>query len=230
MKCALCRRNATRSLCDNCWEYAIERLKAFPAQYNQLEGVMLPGRGNNERVGGSKTPPIPVRIETLHLRTGGISKPLLAHESVIRAEQRHTRITFRGDEHNRIKLCCEYLVAQTDYIIKQYVDVDKLAKDIDSISKQIGTVLGYRSDLITIGTCPSLSDKGETCGNKLQINPATLTNFGDIKCRACGTVWSSEKWRLLGQVLSANSGGSGADIQGVHSDHIQVDSAGRNPV
>lgn len=230
MRCALCRRNTSRSLCDNCWEYAIERLKSFPSRYQQLESVMLPGKGYSERVGGSKTPPIPVRLETLHLRTGGISKPLLAHESVIRAEQRHTRITFRGDEFNRIKLSCEYLVAQTDYIIKQYLDVDKLAKDIDSISKQIGTVLGYRSDLITIGTCPSINDKGETCGNKLQINPATLTNFGDIKCRACGTVWSSEKWRLLGQVLSANPDGSRPDVQGVDTHNLPVDTTRQHPV
>lgn len=201
----------------------MEKLADFPAKYRQLGNEMLPSQGHGERVGGSKTPPIPVRLETLHLRTGGISKPLMAHERVIRIEQKHTRITFRGEEHHRIELTCKYLTAQTEYIFKHYSDTAKLAQDIDAINKQINAVLGYRSDLLTIGTCPSVDDKGETCGNKLQINPVTLTNFGDIKCRACGTVWSSEKWRLLGRVLSANPAGSHQSVQSINSDHVQVD-------
>jgi hypothetical protein len=204
MKCSSCRKVTERSLCPSCWEYSVEKLKSFSSKYKQLESEMLPAQGYGERVGGSKTPPIPVRIETLHLRTGGISKPLMAHEANIRIEQRHTRITFRGEEHNRIEVTCKYLTAQQEWIFTSYQEVSKLAADIDLINKQINTVLGYRSDLLTIGTCPSVDDKGETCGNKLQVNPATLTSFGDIKCRACNTVWSSEKWRLLGRVLSAN--------------------------
>ena len=212
MKCSSCRRVTERSLCLSCWDYSIERLKSFSSKYKQLEGEMLPAQGYGERVGGSKTPPIPVRVETLHLRTGGISKPLMAHEAKIRIEQRHTRITFRGEEHNRIEITCKYLTAQAEWIFTSYQEVGKLAADIDLINKQINTVLGYRSDLLTIGTCPSVDDKGETCGNKLQVNPATLTSFGDIKCRACNTVWSSEKWRLLGRVLSANPIGSDPSI------------------
>lgn len=212
MKCALCRKVTERSLCPSCWDYSIERLKSFSSKYKQLEDEMLPAQGYGERVGGSKTPPIPVRVETLHLRTGGISKPLMVHEAKIRVEQRHTRITFRGEEHNRIEISCKYLTAQREWIFTSYQDISKLAADIDLINKQINTVLGYRSDLMTIGTCPSVDDKGETCGNKLQVNPTTLTSFGDIKCRACGTIWSSEKWRLLGRVLSANPVGSDKSI------------------
>jgi hypothetical protein len=212
MKCALCRRATKRSLCPSCWEHSLDRIKSFPSKYNQLEDEMLPTQGYGERVGGSKTPPIPVRVETLHLRTGGISKPLFAHEAKIRIEQQHTRITFRGEEYNRITVTCKYLTAQSEWIFSTYQDVAQLAADVDSINKQINTVLGYRSDLMTIGTCPSVDEKGKTCGNKLQVNPTTLTSFGDIKCRACGTIWSSEKWRLLGRVLSANSARSDQDI------------------
>ena len=173
---------------------------------------MFPTQGHGERVGGSKAPPIPVRVETLHLRTGGISKPLMAHEARIRIEQQHTRITFRGEEYNRITVTCKYLTAQAEWIFSTYQDVAQLAADVDSINKQINTVLGYRSDLMTIGTCPSVDDKGETCGNKLHVKPTTLTSFGDIKCRACGNNWSSEKWRLLGRVLSANTARSDQSI------------------
>ena len=222
MKCALCRRITDRSLCLTCWEYALGKLVQFPDKYEQLWGEMQPAKGYGERVGGSRTPPMPVRAETLHLRTGGISKPLMTHEARIRIEQKHTRITFRGEEYNRIQITCKYLNTHAEWIFTSYTDAAKLAGDIDSISKQIDTVLGYRSELLTIGYCPARDEVG-ICGNKLQINPATLTSFGDIKCRACGTVWSSEKWRLLGRVLSADSAGSDKGVQGVNSNHVQMD-------
>jgi len=212
MKCALCRKTTERSLCPACWDYSLEKLKTFPARYKQLEKELLPSKGNSERIGGTKTPPLPVRIETLHLRTGGISKPLMAHEAKIRIQQKHTKITFRGEEQNRIQITCSYLTAQAEYIFTYYQEAGQLAYDISSINKQINNVLGYRSELLTIGTCPAQNDKGQVCGNKLQINPVTLTNFGDIRCRACDTVWSSEKWRLLGRVLSDNPSRSNPDI------------------
>lgn len=202
MKCALCRRNTERLVCAKCWEYAVEKLQTFPKKYIALEDELIPSRGKvSEKVGGSKEPPLPVRLEVLYLRSNGISKPLMKHEKIIRSEQRHTSITFRGEEFNRVKLTCEYLTAQAEWIFKNYVDVDNLAKEINGIHKQISTALGFRSELMTIGTCPTVSDDGEICGAKLQVNPTTLTSFGDIKCKACGAVWQSNKWRLLGKVL-----------------------------
>ena len=140
MKCVLCRKRTERSLCPSCWEYSLEKVESFPSKYNQLEDEMLPTQGHGERVGGSKTPPIPVRVETLHLRTGGISKLLMAHEAKIRIEQKHTRITFRGEEYNRIKVTCKYLTAQSEWIYTSYEEVGKLATDIDSINKQINSI------------------------------------------------------------------------------------------
>lgn len=206
MKCVLCRKVNERALCSNCWDYALGKLKAFPDRYEELDEELMPSSGaRSERVGGSKNPPLPVRLETLELRSGGISKPLTKHEAKIRIEQRHTRITFRGEEINRITKTCTYITAQGEWIFHHYDDAPSLAKDINDIHNRINAVLGYKSDLMTIGTCPSQGEDGTACGAKLQINPATLTTFGDIKCRACGSVWASEQWRLLGRVLNDNN-------------------------
>jgi hypothetical protein len=183
----------------------LEKLQGFPNKYNELSKELIPSQGRSERVGGSKTPPIPVRLETLHLRSGGISKPLMEHEAQVRIEQRHTRITFRGQEFNRITLTCKYLTAQGQWIFEHYADAPELAKTINEISKRINAVLGFKSDLMTIGTCPSQDEDGQECGANLQINPSTLTSFGDIKCRSCGAVWPSEKWRLLGRMLDGHN-------------------------
>lgn len=202
MKCALCRRVTERVLCANCWNYAVEKLQVFPKQYNELEKELVPSRGRtSEKVGGSKEPPLPVRLETLHLRSGGISKPLMEHERAVRIEQRHTRITFRGQELNRITITCQYLTAQAEWIFDNYSNIDNLAKDINDIYKRINIALGIRSELMTIGTCPTLLEDNQPCGAKLQVNPTALTSFSDIVCRACGTKWESNKWRLLGRVL-----------------------------
>lgn len=205
MKCILCRKDTGRSLCVRCWDYSLDKLRAFPKKYDELADELLPSQGRGERVGGSKTPPIPVKLETLHLRSGGISKPLMAHEAQIRIERQHTRIVFRGQEINRITITCKYLTAQAEWIFRHYSNIDGLAQDIESINKRINAVLGFRSELMTIGTCPAQSESGEVCGAKLQVNPALLNTFDDIKCRACGTEWSSEKWRLLGRMLRADT-------------------------
>lgn len=201
MKCSICKRNTDKLICKTCWAYALEKLEQFPQKYRELENALLPSRGRvAERVGGSKEPPLPVRLEVLHLRTGGISKPLMKHEQSVRIEQRHTRITFRGEEIHKITLTCTYLTAQSEWIYDNYKSADNLTKDINSIYKSINSVLGLNSHLITIGTCPA-DIEGETCGMKLQINPATLTSFGSITCKACGSVWEAKQWRLLGRVL-----------------------------
>ena len=97
MKCALCRRTTERLICANCWNYAIEKLYNFPIKYVQLEKELIPSRGKvSEKVGGSKEPPLPVRLEVLYLRSGGISKPLMKHEKIIRKEQRHLELLFAG--------------------------------------------------------------------------------------------------------------------------------------
>jgi len=129
----------------------------------------------------------------------------MTHEAQIRVERQHTRIVFRGQEINRITITCKYLTAQSEWIFRHYSNVDGLAQDIESINKRISAVLGFRSELMTIGTCPAQAGSGEVCGAKLQVNPALLNTFDDIKCRACGTEWSSEKWRLLGRMLRADT-------------------------
>lgn len=202
MKCALCRKATDHLVCSNCWGYTLDKLKVFPNRYEELAEELIPSKGKrSERVAGSKTPPLPVRIDILELRTGGISKPLMKHEANIRIIQHHTKITFRGQEINRIAKSVAYLTAQGEWIYAHYDDVVTLAKDINNIDRQINTVLGNRSELLTIGKCPHQSDDGEQCGAKLQINPASLTSFGDIKCKRCGTVWESTQWRLLGKML-----------------------------
>jgi hypothetical protein len=42
---ALCRRLTEHSLCENCWNYAVEKLQIFPEKYHELsEGIVTKQR------------------------------------------------------------------------------------------------------------------------------------------------------------------------------------------
>ena len=202
MKCANCRRHSERPICESCWNFAVEQLKVFSKRYHELEDELLPSNGaQGERVSGSKTPPLPLRIETLHLRTGGISTPLIKHEIEMRKTRQETRITWRGEEINRITMTCEYHIKREQWSFTEYGDVADLATTIISISNKINFVLGNKSEDIVIGSCPTIDEAGKPCNAKLKVNPQMRTTT--ITCRVCDTTWDSTQWRLLGKMLDA---------------------------
>jgi len=202
VKCANCRRHSERPICESCWNFAVEQLRVFPKRYHELEDELLPSNGaQGERVSGSKTPPLPLRIETLHLRTGGISTPLIKHEIEMRKTRQETRITWRGEEINRITKTCEYHIKREQWSFTQYGDVADLATTIISISNKINFVLGHKSEDIVIGSCPTIDEAGKPCNAKLKVNPQMRTTT--ITCRVCNTTWDSTQWRLLGKMLDA---------------------------
>jgi hypothetical protein len=204
MKCSNCHRTSDFIICQNCWQYAISQLGKFPQRYNDLESELLPSTGRQgERVQSSKEAPIPVRLETLHLRSGGISNALTGHEARMREIRQETRITFRGEEIHRITKTCHYLISHADWAYKEYAHVEELTKDIISIASNIQRILGYKSEEITIGKCPTIGEDGQKCSSKLKIDPTKLDRTLEIKCRRCDTVWDSTKWRLLGKMLDA---------------------------
>jgi hypothetical protein len=206
MKCQGCSRKASKSICDFCWERGLTQLLQLPKNYKELEDVLIPSAGYGQKVSGTRTPPLPARLDVLYLRTSGITEILYKHEALIRSEQKHSRITFRGDEPAKILQSVTYLTGHWAWVKGYYLDGDQLVIDVNKLSGQIQTVLGNKSEDITIGTCPAIDENEQLCGAKLKISPNVLERLGDIKCNTCATVWTSQKWRLLGKILESTSG------------------------
>ena len=181
----------------------------FPARYKELEAELLPSKGSQgERVSGSgESSPIPVRLETLHLRTGGISVPLMEHEQKMREIRQEMKLTWHGerrmDELARIILTTQYISKRSEWIRSEYPEADKLVVTIITTTNKIKMVLGHKSEDIVLGKCPTVGDDGKPCGASLKINPQQLERSLEVKCRVCDTVWDSTKWRLLGKMLDA---------------------------
>lgn len=204
MRCRNCHRKSEFEVCNSCWNFAISQLHKFPMRYKQLETELLPSKGYGERVQNSFSQPLPVRLETLALRAGGISKPLMEYERTIRTIRRETKITFRGDELNKVTKTCIYHIDRAEWTRAYFDDASELALAIIKIANRINFVLGYKSDEIVIGKCPTTDIEGKLCGAQLKINPQTIDTNSDIRCRACDTIWTSQQWRLLGKILQEN--------------------------
>jgi len=119
----------------------------------------------------------------------------------MRKTRQETRITWRGEEINRITMTCEYHIKREQWSFTEYGDVADLATTIISISNKINFVLGNKSEDIVIGSCPTIDEAGKPCNAKLKVNPQMKTL--EVTCRVCGTVWDSTRWRLLGKMIDA---------------------------
>lgn len=203
MRCYVCGRKASKPACDRCWARGFNTLKDLPSYYYALEAFLVPAKGYGEKVQGTRTPPLPARLNVLHLRTGGISNKITFHEREIRSLQSHATITFRGDEGERIEASVRYLVNQWEWIVENY-DPGILV-DLDGLYGEIQGAIGNKSEDITIGSCPAEYDDGSPCGAILRVSQKILETMSDIRCPNCATVWESRKWRLLGQIIEQSS-------------------------
>ena len=201
MKCLNCHRACEREVCDSCWSYAFKQLPRFCEYYQLLESELMPKKGFGERVSGSKTPPIPVSLEVLLLRSGGMSKPLMTHEATMREIRQEIKISFRGEEIYKLQYSTEYLLKREEWIYSDYLDYASLVCDIIKITKRIHSALGWKSEDMPIGTCPALDEEGKSCGATLKVNPQTFDHNTIIRCKVCDASWNPSQWGLLGKVL-----------------------------
>jgi hypothetical protein len=202
MRCLNCHRASEREICDSCWAYAFAQLPKFAEYYQLLETELLPRKGFGERVSGSKTPPMPVSAEVLALRAGGISNPLMEHEAQMRELRQETKITFRGEEVNKINITSDYIIKREDWIYNNYDNYPNLIVTIIKLVKKIHSQLGWKSNDMVIGYCPALDEQGLACGSALKVNPQTFDHNTIIRCRICDASWSPAQWSLLGRVLA----------------------------
>ena len=139
MRCLNCRRSSEFEVCDSCWNFAVSQLEKFPKRYDELEHELEPSKSYHygERIQTSSSQPLPVKLETLALRSGAISKPLMEYEATIREIRRETKITFRGDEGNKIKVTCSYHYNRSEWIRAYFDDASKLALTIIKLANRL---------------------------------------------------------------------------------------------
>lgn len=198
-----------RWACRPCEDVTATRIAELPALFRQLNttatlmrGARRPGGGSS----GSKTPPIPPRLEVLSLvGPGGVAVRLQAIEDSwrvalgwgveARSDGQRVFASWRTDPARAIPEHAKFLLNNLPWAVERY---ESIGQDIDELRRLHGECLAIVNDerkpgRVQIGTCPTPGEVGPCA--------APLTARADshrVHCGACGSRWETlGEWREL---------------------------------
>jgi len=189
---------------DRCLDHLDIQLGRIPLLYRGLRAVLEPGRTDGARVSGTRTAPLPLRVEPLSLLCrGGIVSILATWETDWR-ERRELRVDparagreqlVDGDQV--LADVIKFLRVHLEWAIAEHPAFGEFAGEIREIVGACRSALGLTTDLKRIGQCPAqLGDR--TCGRVLYADPRA----DEIRCDRCRTVWPKNRWLLLGAAIA----------------------------
>ena len=201
--CTICRR-ATDPERDpirhqRCADGLRTNLADIPGLYALMGAVLMPGAvGGGAHVSGTRTAPLPVRLEPLSLRArGGIVTTLCLWETHMREERGYSAGTERGISARDLAAVVLFLQAQLGWVTEQYSQVQKFAWDLADIVHDCRSAAGVLPSMMRIGDCLSDLGDGEPCGVALYADP-----YADkIQCTWCRVTWFRPQWMALGKKL-----------------------------
>lgn len=204
--CAICRRPAD-DVHETCIKALDGRLQRIPGLYAELAAALEPGSSDGTRVSGTRTPPLPVRLEPLRLQCrGGIVSILATWETDWR-ERRGLSLNAARAYHEQLldgrQVLTEvvgFLRAHLDWAVRQHPAVDEFAEEVADIIGACRAAIGDALGHMRIGRCPAqLGDR--TCGRVLYADP-----YADsIRCDRCRTDWPRSRWLLLGAAIASEA-------------------------
>lgn len=180
-----------------CANRLADDLRAIPGLYALMGAVLAPGStGGNARVSGTRTAPLPVRLEPLSLRArGGIVTVMATWEADWR-DVRGYAPAERGDSERDLAAVVLWLRAHLPWAIEAHPAVREFADEVRDVGRQCRAAAGMLPRMMQIGDCPALVDD-EACGAALYAEPGAE----EIRCRRCWTRWPRAHWMLLGKTL-----------------------------
>ncbi|WP_330172976.1 hypothetical protein OG875_04855 [Streptomyces sp. NBC_01498] len=212
--CTACPRHlwadeTGRQVCGICQEETGQRLADLPALFRRLNTTAALTRGARRTGGstsGSKTPPIPPRLEVLALvGPGGVAARLQAIEDSwrtalrwkieVRADAVRTFAPWRTDPQREIPRLTQFLGNNLLWACSSY---ESVGQDIADLKRLHGEMKAIAADerqpgRVQIGRCPNVAGDAR-CGADLTATAATHR----IRCGTCGTRWETlGEWREL---------------------------------
>jgi DNA-directed RNA polymerase subunit RPC12/RpoP len=198
------REELERFACRICEDRANKNLRALPDLYADLAKALPPSSSAKRggRVTASRTAPLPVALQPLHLRTnGGIVTELQDIEDSWRKAANRTVATFSGSTEQTLDTVVTYLRINLQWACWDY---EAVADDLDTISSLYwqakNAISGTTSQLITVH-CRLLYDDGSECEAPLKVD----INRTSVKCQTCGTRWGQAQWMGLFEATRATA-------------------------
>ncbi|NUP48995.1 MAG: hypothetical protein HOW97_17070 [Catenulispora sp.] len=198
--CTICRRptddrNPIRH--QRCAERLRADLADIPGHYALMGAVLAPGTaGGGAHVSGTRTAPLPVRLEPLSLRARGGMVTVLALWEADWRELRELTPAMRGTSATDLAAIVLSLRAHLPWAIENHGAVDEFAREVRDLLHQCRAAAGLLPSMMRIGDCPA-QDDDQPCGAALYADPMADV----IRCRKCRTTWPRGQWMLLGKTL-----------------------------
>lgn len=197
--CPLCSRAVDDAPAhQRCVQELDGQLQRIPGLYRFLADVLEPGTSTGQRVSGSRTPPIPVRLEPLSLRARGGIVTILATWEIDWRDVRHlSDAPRRTDDDAGVDAVTRFLRDHLEWAVRSHPAVDEFAGEIGEITTDCRRALGLTTDMYRIGRCPAQLG-ARTCGRVLLADPYATA----IRCDRCHNEWPRARWLLLGGILA----------------------------
>jgi hypothetical protein len=207
--------------CERCRGRTAADVADLPEFYRALAAVMTPGAaGEQQRVGGSRTPPLPFRVDVANLRgpatagelPGGDNGGPLSIGTVLAVARILVRETcglpdesYSGipDTGRQVDRDARFLIAWLPRYAEYVADPEELAALVEQIHdarQRAWHALGYGAHKVFLGPCPYVDPyekTGRACGRELWIDPVMADS---VTCRDCGTRWDRRYFLWLRRV------------------------------
>jgi hypothetical protein len=198
--CTICRRptgDRDPIRHQRCADRLRTDLADIPGLYALMGAVLAPGTAAaGAHVSGTRTAPLPVRLEPLSLRAKGGMVTMMASWEVDWRETRGMSPAERGSSERDLAAIVLWLRAHLPWAVESHPAVDEFASELRDILHACRAAAGLLPRVMRIGDCPADVD-GQACGAALYADPQGER----IRCRKCGTTWWRGQWMLLGRIL-----------------------------
>lgn len=215
--------------CERCRARTTADVADLPEFYRALGEVMKPGAaGEQQRVTGSKSPPLPYRLDPANLRGPATAGELpgtdnsgpLSIATVLAA----TRLAIRdvcnlapmtigvGRRHtgSMIEADAAFVIAFLPRYAELVPDNDALAGIVEALHdtrQRAWHAVGYGAHKVYLGPCPYVDPADRTgaaaCGRELWIDPVMADS---VTCRDCGTRWDRRYFLWLRRIGEEGTG------------------------
>ncbi|MGW0780342.1 hypothetical protein [Streptomyces sp. NPDC002913] len=195
-----------RYACRPCEDQTAKRLTELPGLFSRLNQTATLMRGaarGGRATSGSKTPPIPPRLEVLALTAaGGVATRLRDIEDAWRKALGWTVAPWRGSPAQAVPEHLKFLVNNLPWAVDSY---DSVGQDIDDLRKLHAECVAVaanerRPGHVKIGRCPARYDDGTLCRAELTANAGSHR----VRCGQCGSRWETlGEWKQLREAQDA---------------------------
>lgn len=210
--------------CPKCRGRCVADVADLPEFYRTLAVVMQPGAsGEDVKVGGSRTPPLPLRLDAANLRgpatAGEVPGPdqhgALSIATVLGCTRQLVRDACRLPSElavdtaamgtqAQVERDADFLITWLDRYAERVgrpgndgVPAEEFAAVVEGIAavrNRAYSACGYRAHKVRLGPCPADLGQGQTCGEELWIDPVLADS---VTCRACGSRWDKRYFLWL---------------------------------